>query len=82
MHRIAQIGAGRMGAVHLANAARHPRLEVAWLTDPRPDADRIAASAGARLGSVEQFLADPSVEGVIIASSIRMMIMMPNQIGS
>jgi myo-inositol 2-dehydrogenase/D-chiro-inositol 1-dehydrogenase len=69
MHRIAQIGAGRMGAVHLANAAHNPRLQVAWLVDPRPDAAEIAASAGAQVGSVEQVLADASLEGVIIASS-------------
>ncbi|HEY3949008.1 Gfo/Idh/MocA family protein [Phenylobacterium sp.] len=69
MHRIAQFGAGRMGAVHLANAANHPRLEVAWLVDPRPDAGAIASSVGARLGSVEDVLADAAVEGVIVASS-------------
>jgi len=69
MHRIAQIGAGRMGVVHLANAARNPRLDVAWLIDPRPDAELIAASAGARTASLDQVLADPAVEGVIVASS-------------
>ncbi|THD70974.1 Gfo/Idh/MocA family oxidoreductase [Phenylobacterium sp.] len=69
MHRIAQIGAGRMGAVHLANAARNPRLEVVWLVDPRPDAQAIAASAGARIASVDQVLADASIEGVVVASS-------------
>jgi myo-inositol 2-dehydrogenase/D-chiro-inositol 1-dehydrogenase len=69
MHRIAQIGAGRMGAVHLANAARHPRLKVVWLVDPRPDAAQIAAAAGAQVGTVDQVLADASIEGVIVASS-------------
>jgi myo-inositol 2-dehydrogenase / D-chiro-inositol 1-dehydrogenase len=69
MHRIAQIGAGRMGAVHLANAARNPRLDVVWLVDPRPDAEAIAASAGAKTASVEEVLADPSIEGVVVASS-------------
>ena len=69
MHRIAQIGAGRMGAVHLANAAHNPRLQVVWLVDPRPDAAEIAASAGAQVASLEQVLADASIEGVVIASS-------------
>jgi myo-inositol 2-dehydrogenase/D-chiro-inositol 1-dehydrogenase len=58
-----------MGAVHLANAASHPRLEVVWLVDPRPDAAQIAAAAGAQVASVEQALADASIEGVIVASS-------------
>jgi myo-inositol 2-dehydrogenase / D-chiro-inositol 1-dehydrogenase len=69
MHRIAQIGAGRMGVVHLANAVRNPRLDVAWLVDPRPDVEAIAASAGAKMASVDQVLADASIEGVIVASS-------------
>jgi myo-inositol 2-dehydrogenase/D-chiro-inositol 1-dehydrogenase len=69
MHRIAQIGAGRMGAVHLANATQNPRLRVALLADPRPDAGEIAAAVGAATASVDQVLADASIEGVIVASS-------------
>jgi hypothetical protein len=37
MHRIAQIGAGRMGSVHLRNAAAHPELDLAFVVDLRPD---------------------------------------------
>ena len=69
MHRIAQIGAGRMGSVHLGNAARNPRLDLALLVDPRPDAGEIAASVGAKLASLDQVLSDPGIVGVIIASS-------------
>src|SRR5450432_3026677 len=69
MHRIAQIGAGRMGSVHLGNAARNSRLDLALLVDPRPDAGEIAASVGAQLASLDQVLADPDIKGVIVAAS-------------
>lgn len=69
MHRIAQIGAGRMGSVHLRNAAANPSLDLAFVVDPRPDVAEVAASVGARPARLEDVLADPSVEGVIVASS-------------
>jgi myo-inositol 2-dehydrogenase/D-chiro-inositol 1-dehydrogenase len=69
MHRIAQIGAGRMGSVHLKNAALNRRLDLAFLVDPRPDVAEIAASVGAKIATLDQVLADDSVRGVIVASS-------------
>ncbi|MBL8555444.1 MAG: Gfo/Idh/MocA family oxidoreductase [Phenylobacterium sp.] len=69
MHRIAQIGAGRMGSVHLRNAAANPSLDLAFVVDPRPDVAEVAAGVGARPARLEDVLADPSVEGVIVASS-------------
>ena len=69
MHRIAQIGAGRMGSVHLRNAATQPGLDLAFLVDPRPDVEALAASVGASAASLEAVLADASVTGVIVASS-------------
>jgi len=69
MHKIAQIGAGRMGSVHLNNAAQNRRLDLAFLVDPRPDAGKIASSVGASVATLDQVLADDSVRGVIVASS-------------
>jgi myo-inositol 2-dehydrogenase/D-chiro-inositol 1-dehydrogenase len=69
MHRIAQIGAGRMGSVHLQNAAAHAKLDLAFVVDPRPDVAAVAASVGARPARLEDVLADPGIVGVIIASS-------------
>lgn len=69
MHRIAQIGAGRMGSVHLMNAAQNPRLDLAFLVDPRPDVAVIAGAVGASVSTLDQVLADDSVRGVIVASS-------------
>lgn len=69
MHRIAQIGAGRMGSVHLNNAAQNRRLDLAFLVDPRPDVAEIAKSVGASVATLDEVLADDSVRGVIVASS-------------
>jgi myo-inositol 2-dehydrogenase/D-chiro-inositol 1-dehydrogenase len=69
MHRIAQIGAGRMGSVHLRNAALNPRLDLALVVDPRPDLDDVAGSVGARAANLDQVLADDRIQAVIIAAS-------------
>ena len=70
MHQVVLIGAGRIGRIHAGNAARHPRLKLAGVVDP-VDA---AATSRARehrvpVTSLEAALADPSVAGVVIASS-------------
>jgi myo-inositol 2-dehydrogenase/D-chiro-inositol 1-dehydrogenase len=69
MHRLAQIGVGRMGGVHLANAVANPRLDLAFVVDPRPDARAIAEAAGARLAGLDEVLGDGSIAGLIVASS-------------
>jgi myo-inositol 2-dehydrogenase/D-chiro-inositol 1-dehydrogenase len=70
MKAVALVGAGRMGSVHGRSLVRHPRLHLAYLVDP--DAARrreLAGATGAAEASYEQALADPRVEGVVIASS-------------
>jgi myo-inositol 2-dehydrogenase/D-chiro-inositol 1-dehydrogenase len=70
MFKIAQLGAGRMGSIHARIAAANPRLNLAWLVDPRPEAAAgLAAELGASLATFETVLADPDVKGVIVASS-------------
>ena len=70
MHQVVLIGAGRIGRIHAGNAARHPRLTLAGIVDPVADAAAaLAAEWGTRTTSVEAALADPTVGGVIIASS-------------
>lgn len=70
MIKVAQLGAGRMGAVHARNAAANPRLNLVALVDPRPDvAGPLAAELGAQLKSFDEVLADPEIKGVIVASS-------------
>jgi myo-inositol 2-dehydrogenase/D-chiro-inositol 1-dehydrogenase len=69
-HRLALFGAGRIGQIHAANAAAHPDLALAYVVDPVAEAAQaLAARHGAAVATVEAALADPSVAGVIIASS-------------
>ena len=70
MAALALFGAGRIGAIHAANAAAHPGLTLKYVIDPVGDAaQRLAARFGATVASAEAALADPEVAGVIIASS-------------
>jgi hypothetical protein len=46
--KVALVGAGRMGAIHGASASADPRLDLAWLIDPRAD----MAAALAELAAV------------------------------
>ena len=70
MIRIAQLGAGRMGALHARNAALDPRLDLAWIVDPRGEAaSALAEQTGAGVAEFDAVLADPEVRGVVIASS-------------
>jgi myo-inositol 2-dehydrogenase/D-chiro-inositol 1-dehydrogenase len=70
MHKLALIGAGRIGRIHAANALAHPELALAYVVDPlRANAEAVCAATGAKLASVEDVLGDPGLAGVIIASS-------------
>jgi myo-inositol 2-dehydrogenase/D-chiro-inositol 1-dehydrogenase len=70
MIKVAQLGAGRMGAVHARNAAANQRLDLVALVDPRPDvAGPLATQLGADLRAFEDVLADPEIKGIIVASS-------------
>ena len=70
MHKIALIGAGRIGRIHAANVAAHPELRLSHVVDPVSDAaTSLAASYGAQTADLDAALGDPSVDGVIIASS-------------
>jgi myo-inositol 2-dehydrogenase/D-chiro-inositol 1-dehydrogenase len=67
---VALIGAGRMGQVHGPNAARHPRLRLKSVVDPRPEAaEAMCRRFDARPATLEAVLADPSVAGVLVCSS-------------
>ena len=70
MHDIALIGAGRIGKIHAANIAAHPRLRLARVVDPFADAaTALAAQYGAEVSSLDEALADPAIAGVVVASS-------------
>ncbi|HET8898157.1 MAG TPA: inositol 2-dehydrogenase [Rhodanobacteraceae bacterium] len=67
---VALIGAGRMGTVHGANAARQPGLRLKYVIDPRPEAAAaMAAAHGAAVVTLDAMLADPAVRGVLVCSA-------------
>src|SRR5580700_4979267 len=70
MINFCQFGAGRIGAIHAGNIARHPgaRLRSIVDTDPRA-AERLGAIYGATVRGTAEALADPLIDAVIVASS-------------
>ncbi|MBX7099063.1 MAG: inositol 2-dehydrogenase [Myxococcaceae bacterium] len=64
-------GAGRIGQIHGANAAAHPRAKLRWVVDPNLEAaTALAKKFGAKATtSPEEALADKGNTAAIIASS-------------
>ena len=70
MINFCQFGAGRIGAIHAGNIARHPGARLRIIVDAdRTAAERLAALHGAAVASAAEALADPAVDAVVIASS-------------
>jgi myo-inositol 2-dehydrogenase/D-chiro-inositol 1-dehydrogenase len=63
-------GAGRIGRVHAASLATHPRTELVVVHDPvEVAASEVAAQYGATpTGDADAILGDPGIDAVIIAS--------------
>src|SRR5436190_368645 len=70
MLRFGLFGAGRIGRVHAASLAAHPRTELAVVHDPvEVAAHEIAALYGAiPTGDADAILGNPGIDAVIIAS--------------
>ena len=69
-HRVAIIGAGRIGRIHARNAALNSRIALAGIVDPMAEsASSLAAEWGARVITLDEAMDDASIAGVIIASS-------------
>src|SRR5216684_1175454 len=65
-----QFGAGRIGAIHAGNIARHPGARLLHVVDvDAAAAGRLAQEHGARVSAGAAALADPAVDAVLIASS-------------
>jgi len=70
MHKVVLVGAGRIGRIHARNAALNPRLELAGVVDAiDASAQALATEWHSRAITLDTALADPSIAGVIIASS-------------
>ena len=70
MLRFGLFGAGRIGRVHAASLATHPRTELVVVHDPvEVAASEVAAQYGATpTGDADAILGDPRIDAVIIAS--------------
>lgn len=65
-----QFGAGRIGAIHAGNIARHGAARLLHIIDvDEGAAARLAARHSARVSTRDAALADPTVDAVLIASS-------------
>lgn len=70
MLSIGMIGAGRIGALHAANIAQSPHANLAAVTDVLPEAaTKLAAKHDSRAVSLDELLADSSIDAVFICSS-------------
>lgn len=71
MIKLAVFGAGRIGYVHALNAASHPSVKLEYLVDPVPSVhlNALAAKTGAKVVDADTVFADPTIRGVVIASS-------------
>ena len=70
MITLCQFGAGRIGAIHAANAAAHPAVRLRYIVDVQSEAaSALAARHGAEVCEPDKALRDQQVNAVLIASS-------------
>jgi len=71
MLRIAVLGCGRIGQMHAANVAKHPRAELVAVYDVHgPSAEKVAQALGVKAaGSAEEIFASDRVDAVLIATA-------------
>lgn len=70
MMRVALLGAGRIGQVHAKSIAANGDCQLVAIADAIADAaNGLAARIGARVCSIDDILADDSIDAVLIATS-------------
>ncbi|MDR0219457.1 MAG: inositol 2-dehydrogenase [Enterobacteriaceae bacterium] len=70
MYNIALFGAGRIGQVHAVNIASHKETHLYSVVDPyQANAETLAQQYQAKIQTAEEAMADPNVQGVLIASA-------------
>ncbi len=69
MINVGLLGAGRIGAVHARAINRHDASRLVAIADAIPaSAEKLAAQHGAQVRSVDEIIADPGIDAVLIAS--------------
>ena len=67
--RLGLVGAGRIGRIHAGSVTQIPDAELVAVADSdEAAAASVAGESGARAVSVDELLADPAVQGVLIAT--------------
>lgn len=71
MIKIALLGCGRIGRMHAANLASHPRVELGMVYDLIPEAaEGVGADLGVRVaGGIDDVLGSPDIDAVLIATA-------------
>jgi myo-inositol 2-dehydrogenase/D-chiro-inositol 1-dehydrogenase len=69
MVRFAVLGAGRIGSIHARNIASQQGARLALVCDAdRGVASAVAAELGAAIGDLEEALAGPEIDAVVICT--------------
>ena len=69
MIHIALLGAGRIGKIHGRNAAQHAKARLVSVSDAhQPAAEALAAETGAAVRSIEEAIAAPDIDAVLICT--------------
>src|SRR5215207_3553944 len=69
MLRIGLLGAGRIGRIHGANIAAHPRARLAAIADANPmAAEALAAATGSHVRDLDSVIEDRDIEAVVICT--------------
>jgi myo-inositol 2-dehydrogenase/D-chiro-inositol 1-dehydrogenase len=70
MINLCLFGAGRIGSIHAACVNQHADVSILYVVDVyEPAAQKLAQKCGATVTDIQTALADPEINGVIIASS-------------
>lgn len=69
MIRIGLLGAGRIGRIHGANVAAHPRATLVAVADAMPEAaQKLAGETGAKVASIEAIVADRDIDALVVGT--------------
>src|SRR5689334_14829176 len=69
MIRIGLLGAGRIGRIHGANAAAHPKSTLVAVADAMPEAAQaIAGEHGAKTASIDAIIADKDIDAILVCT--------------
>lgn len=69
MKNVAVFGAGRIGRIHASNLATLPGVQLKYVCDAVQDAaSDLAQALGATVSTIDEALADPGVDAVVICS--------------